>query len=632
MQQARHGYDLRPVPDQHCQLLLLRLLQECRSALHPGKKPELRIAHRDLHQRLHLHRNLPSPTGSFSRPDVRESTASPRRKLKQELQLSKSRGRQSRLPGPCDGNDLPRPKRPRDLPAARAHQRLRSVKHEDEDKGGEEAVSAAATDRSSRRLPARHRQPTPRNRLKRPPLLRGDSYLTSPFRTRGAAASFQAGGFQRPLRRLSVARLWNPTNSTPRISPTPTSTSTPARKRRPSTPPPPSIPLSLPAFDITTEPILGTGAGDYPLLTLPEQQAKRQSISNRASLQIGRSTRSEQRVNLPRTVRYSHDEKRLSVTPSPIEEPKEPEAGPSYTQPARQRLGPRTSGARRRGQSASLPNAPVGLSFRPGTISIDHANEGADKGKGKAVMAPQETEGNDGRAGYSQDLERGPGATNQRHSTASRLSGIGSAISSSDSSIMGDPDQQADLGEEWGPQHPCYPHLNPHVPVDSPEYANTRIIRIRRDWLLEGDLAPTFSNLYPEILDPAGVTEQEFRRVIDKLNGELIPAFNPYNWRNVVDGMLGLATGWLWDDFGLTGVKSRLRSLEKWIEQWNLEMEKVCSDENVIPPRIISLRRTGYMTLDIQIPDPEIAPAPPSTRDGASRSGMPAEPAAALTT
>ncbi|KAK3333901.1 Golgin subfamily A member 7/ERF4 family-domain-containing protein [Cercophora scortea] len=640
MQQVRHGYDLRPVPDQHCQQRglhfkskpLLLLLQECRSALHPGKKRELRIAHRDLHQRLHLRRNLPSPTAAEAEAEAEAAIVEIERAA---IEIAKPL-RRKRLVQIF-------PTASRAAPPANTSQPIKTTAV---DASLSTPAPASAPSPANIRLPSPSHQPiypgisasTPTPPLpvasprfpRRNSLLRGDSYLTSPFRTRGAAASFQAGGFQRPLRRLSAARLWNPTNSTPRISPT--STSTPARKRRPSTPPPPSIPLSLPALDITTEPILGTGAGDYPLLTLPEQQSKRRSISNRASLQIGRSAGSEQRVNLPRTVRYSSDEKRLSVTPSPIGELEEPEAGPSYIQPARQKLGHRTSGARRRGQSASHPNAPVGLSFRPGTTSIEYASEGADKGKGKAVMAPQENEGNDSRTGYSQDLERGPDGTNQRHSTASRLSGIGSAISSSDSSIMGDPDQQADLGEEWGPQHPCYPHLNPHVPVDSPEYANTRIIRIRRDWLLEGDLAPTFSNLYPEILDPAGVTEQEFRRIIDKLNGELIPAFNPYNWRNVVDGMLGLATGWLWDDFGLTGVKSRLRSLEKWIEQWNLEMEKACSDENVIPPRIISLRRTGYMTLDIQIPDPEIAPAPPSTRDGASRSGMPAEPAAALTT
>jgi hypothetical protein len=163
---------------------------------------------------------------------------------------------------------------------------------------------------------------------------------------------------------------------------------------------------------------------------------------------------------------------------------------------------------------------------------------------------------------------------------------------------MGDPDQPPDNGEEWGPQHPCYPHLNPHVPTNSPEYANTRIIRVRRDWLLEGDLAPTFSNLYPDILDPAGLSEQEFRRIIDKLNSELVPIFSPYAWRNLLDNVLGLATGWLWDDLGFTAAKARLRSLEKWIEQWNAEMEKaVDAEEGVIPPKIVPLRRTGYMTV-----------------------------------
>lgn len=175
--------------------------------------------------------------------------------------------------------------------------------------------------------------------------------------------------------------------------------------------------------------------------------------------------------------------------------------------------------------------------------------------------------------------------------------GIGSALSSTNSSIMGD-DIQPDAVGEWGPQHPCYPHLNPHVPVDSAEYITTRIIRIRRDWLLEGDLAPTFSNLYPEILDPAGLSEQEFRRIIEKLNGIIIPAFNPYEFRNIVDSILGLVTGWLWDDFGLTAIKSRLNNLEKWIAQWNLEMEKTMgSEEGAIAPKLVPLRRTGYMSV-----------------------------------
>ena len=231
-------------------------------------------------------------------------------------------------------------------------------------------------------------------------------------------------------------------------------------------------------------------------------------------------------------------------------------------------------------------------------LAQDSVSQGAgikiDKGKGKAVMMP---ENDDAMPSYSQDLERGPDIMDPRMSNVSAGDGIGSALSTTNSSIMGE-EVEPDAAGEWGPQHPCYPHLNPHVPVDSPEYVNTRIIRIRRDWLIKGDLAPTFSNLYPEILDPAGLSEQEFRRIIEKLNGELVPAFDPYSARNIMDSVLGLVTGWVWDDLGLTGVKSRLNNLEKWIEQWNLEMEKtIGAEDGVLPPKILPLRQTGYMTV-----------------------------------
>jgi hypothetical protein len=220
-----------------------------------------------------------------------------------------------------------------------------------------------------------------------------------------------------------------------------------------------------------------------------------------------------------------------------------------------------------------------------------------DKGKGKAVMLPPNND--DPTRSLSNDLERGPDGHGQQYnrSNLSLPGGVGSAISSSNSSIIGDPDQPG-LGDEWGPQHPCFPHLNPYVPINSTEYRTTRIIRVRRDWLLAGDLAPAFSNLYPEILDPAGVSEQEFRRVIEKLNGSLIPIFNPYHWRNILDGVLGVLSGWLWEDLGFTNVKTKLNRLEAWIEKWNAEMEKtVGSEEGAITPKIISLRRTGYMSV-----------------------------------
>ncbi|PGH18274.1 hypothetical protein AJ79_00613 [Helicocarpus griseus UAMH5409] len=177
-----------------------------------------------------------------------------------------------------------------------------------------------------------------------------------------------------------------------------------------------------------------------------------------------------------------------------------------------------------------------------------------------------------------------------------------------------------DVAEElaWGPSHPCFPHMNPHVPVSSPEYHNTRIIRIRRDWMVKGDLAPTFSNLYPEILDPL-LPEHEFRTVIAKINNELIAAFDPYSPRNWIDGAIGLVTGWVWDDVGANGIKGRLKSVEQWLENWNAT---VGLKEGV---KIWSLRSTGYMSVDIEIPDPKVgiveseAASAPGTRPDTGR-------------
>jgi hypothetical protein len=234
------------------------------------------------------------------------------------------------------------------------------------------------------------------------------------------------------------------------------------------------------------------------------------------------------------------------------------------------------------------------------------------------------------------DLERGPDASYQpggnsnlphNASSTSLPDGIGPALSSENSSIIGSDGPPMNPAEEWGPQHPCFPHMNPHVPLSSPLYQTTRIIRIRRDWMIEGDLAPTFSNLYPEILDPAGVSEQEFRSLVEKVNNELIPAFSPWGVRNMLDAVLGLLTGWIWDDLGFTAVKSRLRRVERHLEEWNREMEERSKDGPESAPKIVSLRRTGYMNvsysslsplawiktdgfiaqLDIQVPDPEIS-------------------------
>ncbi|CEL04782.1 hypothetical protein ASPCAL05907 [Aspergillus calidoustus] len=198
----------------------------------------------------------------------------------------------------------------------------------------------------------------------------------------------------------------------------------------------------------------------------------------------------------------------------------------------------------------------------------------------------------------------GLGADRPRHVASQHSLRSQSQIASIPSN-PGGPHGEPEVSEElaWGPAHPCFPHINPHVPLGSEEYLTTRVIRIRRDWMDKGDLAPTFSNLYPEILDPL-LPEQEFRRVIATVNEELTRAFNPYSLRNWIDGVLGFITGWIWEDLGAPAIKGHLKRVEDWLEKWNRE---VGAKDGV---RIWSLRRTAYMSLDIQIPDPKVGIVP----------------------
>ncbi|KAI3336512.1 Golgin subfamily A member 7/ERF4 family-domain-containing protein [Xylariaceae sp. AK1471] len=464
-----------------------------------------------------------------------------------------------------------------------------------------------------------------------PRLVHSNRLLPPPFRNR-AASSDPENHLPRSIGR--PGRLWNPTNSTPRLPPAVyTRPARSSRKRRPSTPPPPAIPVNHPTLNVTSIPDdqVATGAGDYPLLTLPEQRQSRHPTPTRSSFQIEGQLSGGNRISLPSSIHHSYDIKRTSDALSEVD----PEFGIPKLKLEENSV---VKSLHKRDQSVTEKTRMRALSF--GLVpaqSTDQATVKVDKGKGKAVMSPPNND--DPARGFSNDLERGPDAYGQRQnrSNISLPDGIGSAISSSNSSIIGDPDQPG-LGDEWGPQHPCFPHMNPYVPINSTEYRTTRIIRVRRDWLLAGDLAPTFSNLYPEILDPAGVSEQEFRRVIEKLNGSLLPIFSPYYWRNILDGVLGVLSGWVWEDMGFTNVKTKLNGLEAWIDKWNAEMEKtIGSEEGAIAPKIISLRRTGYMSvrfltfknisqgielihiqLDFQIPNPEVSI---STSEPASRSG-----------
>ncbi|KAF3901780.1 hypothetical protein AA313_de0204402 [Arthrobotrys entomopaga] len=177
----------------------------------------------------------------------------------------------------------------------------------------------------------------------------------------------------------------------------------------------------------------------------------------------------------------------------------------------------------------------------------------------------------------------------------------------------------------WDPTHPCYPHVNPHVPPNSPLAESTKIIRIPRDFMIHGDTSPAFSNTYPKILEPY-LAEDRFRRIIKAINAELYEAFNPWNWRNWVDASMGVLTLWFAEDIFGTETKRRLKRIEAFLEEQNREMEEVLErlrkgeiadeergetrdgEDGPVPisglAKLIPLRRTGYMNLDIQIPNP----------------------------
>ena len=124
--------------------------------------------------------------------------------------------------------------------------------------------------------------------------------------------------------------------------------------------------------------------------------------------------------------------------------------------------------------------------------------------------------------------------------------------------------------------------------------------------MVVGDLAPCFSNTYPEILEP-WVSEADFRTLIKGVNDMLIEAFDPMGWRAWVDAGLGIATGWLWEDLGASGVKKGCRAAEDFIERWNGERRQgLEKEEDAELVRAVPLRRTGYLSLDIQIPDPKV--------------------------
>ena len=132
--------------------------------------------------------------------------------------------------------------------------------------------------------------------------------------------------------------------------------------------------------------------------------------------------------------------------------------------------------------------------------------------------------------------------------------------------------------------------------------------------MIAGDLYPVLSNVYPEILAP-WVREVDFRRLIEKLNAILAESFAPRGARAWVDMLMGLVTGWVWEDLGLTRAKRGAREMEGVVEGWNEERlredrgrdrsgEREREEMGLV--QAIDLRRTGFLCLDIVIPDPKV--------------------------
>lgn len=68
-----------------------------------------------------------------------------------------------------------------------------------------------------------------------------------------------------------------------------------------------------------------------------------------------------------------------------------------------------------------------------------------------------------------------------------------------------------------------------------------------------------------------------------------------------MDSLLGLATGYIWEDLGWTGAKAGEKELERFIERWNRERE---SEGREV--KLVQLRTTGFMSMDFVIADPGV--------------------------
>lgn len=173
---------------------------------------------------------------------------------------------------------------------------------------------------------------------------------------------------------------------------------------------------------------------------------------------------------------------------------------------------------------------------------------------------------------------------------------------------------------------------NPYVDKQSPEFTSTRIVRIPRAYHLneKSDMIPQFLTAAPgaelaAILDgqrrfeptvtiqqlghpqvfgttlwtpliPEHISEQKLLEVVTTINSYLAKAYSPYAAETVIENAIDIATGgWYSLLSGTSHTKRQLEALEKYVEATNGELRAI---------KIISPRRSGFLSLDIQIPTP----------------------------
>ncbi|ANB11856.1 Shr5p [Sugiyamaella lignohabitans] len=160
---------------------------------------------------------------------------------------------------------------------------------------------------------------------------------------------------------------------------------------------------------------------------------------------------------------------------------------------------------------------------------------------------------------------------------------------------------------------------NPYVPHNSTAFKQTRIVRIPRIFDTQSyddqNSCPQFSEYFPgtepgaltPTFDENGVshglssksplesylTHQEFQTIIKGINERLLRAYYPWTWRNVIGNILSFFTLYMSDYFIKPQIDIDLAGIELFIKTTNESLNDI---------KIMSLKRSGYLSLDFQIP------------------------------